>query len=73
MIEMSSKDYVLNHNYGYGQAEEPVDLYKINLRNIDDLKVYIVDAIGNAFFAKYQNNVIEFADNVKCKIMIERI
>ena len=69
----SSKEYVLNHDYGYGQEEEKVELNKLNLRNIEDLKVYVDDAIQNAFVAKYQNNIIEFKDKEKCKIVIERI
>ena len=68
----SSKEYVLNHDYGYGQ-EEKVNLDKLTLRNIEDLKVYVDDAIQNAFVAKYQNNIIEFKDKEKCKIVIERI
>lgn len=70
----SSKDYVLNHDYGYGQEEEKEELNKLKLRNINDLKVYVEDVIINAFNATYINTVIQFNnDKSKYKIVVETI
>ena len=70
----SSKDYVLNHDYGYGQEEEKEELNKLKLRNVNDLNVYVDDAIINAFNATYINNVIQFNnDKSRCKIVVETI
>lgn len=56
----NSKDYVLNHDYGYGKEPEQEKLNKLKLRNVEDLKVYVNDVIGNAFVATFENGVIEF-------------
>lgn len=46
---MDSKDYVLNHDFGYGREPELDELFKLELRNIEDVKVYVLDAIKNAY------------------------
>lgn len=69
-----SKEYVLNHQYGYGQEEEKEKLNKLRLRNIEDLIVYVNDAIINTFNATYENSIIIFnTDNSKFRIIIEDI
>lgn len=68
---LNSKDYVLNHDYGYGKEPEQENLNKLKLRSVEDLKVYVDDVIGNAFVATYNNNIIEFKlDKTKVKIEI---
>lgn len=68
----SSRDYVLNHQFGYGQEEEKEELNKLELRNIDDLKVYVDDAVVNAFNATYKDKVLQFnTDKSKCKIIVK--
>ena len=46
---MDSKDYVLNHDFGYGREPELDDLFKLKLRNLEDVKVYVLDSIQNAY------------------------
>ena len=70
----NSKEYVLSHDFGYGQEKELETLKRLKLRNKDDLGVYVDDVITNAFDAKYQDNVIEFnKGKSKYKVVIERI
>ena len=58
---MDSKEYVLNHDFGYGREPELDELIKLELRNIEDVKVYIADALENAFidFNKIQVEISE--------------
>ena len=42
---MDSKDYVLNHDFGYGREPELYVLFKLELRNLEDVKVYVLDSI----------------------------
>ncbi len=46
---MDSKNYVLNHNFGYGNEPELDVLFKLELRNLEDVKVYVLDTIKNAY------------------------
>lgn len=71
---VNSKDYVLNHNYGYGKESEQVKIKKLTLRSVEDLKVYVDDVIENAFVATYDKGVIEFKlDKQKIKVEIENL
>ncbi len=42
---MNSKEYVKSHDFGYGRSPEIQEINKLNLRNENDLKVYIEDAL----------------------------
>lgn len=67
----NSKDYVLNHDYGYGKEPEQEKLNKLKLRNVEDLKIYVNDVISNAFVATFEKGVIEFGlEKQKIKIKI---
>ena len=46
---MDSKEYVLNHDFGYGREPEVDELFKLELRNLEDVKVYVLDSIQNAY------------------------
>ena len=46
---MNSKEYVLNHDFGYGREPELDILFKLELRNPEDVKIYVLDAIKNAY------------------------
>ena len=46
---MDSKEYVLNHDFGYGREPELDELFKLELRNLEDVKLYVFDAIKNAY------------------------
>ena len=67
----NSEEYVLNHKYGYGHGDK--QLKKIYLRNLSDLNVYVKDVIENAFFASYADNILDFDDQKKYKILIEKL
>lgn len=47
-------DYVLNHDFGYGKEPEQKELNKLALRNIDDLKVYLQNAVKELFIEKVE-------------------
>lgn len=46
---MESEEYVSSHDFGYGREPELDKLIKLELRNIDDVKFYVLDAIKNAY------------------------
>ena len=46
---MDSKDYVRNHDFGCGREPELDVLFKLELRNLEDVKIYVLDAIKNAY------------------------
>ena len=74
MIQQNSKDYVLKHDFGYGREEELEELYKLELRNFEDVKVYVEDVIKNAFNATYQDNIIKFKTGDKpTKVIIKQM
>lgn len=67
-------EYVLNHDYGYGKEPEQEELNKLELRNIEDLKVYIKDIMKNTFNASVRKNTLTFLDDMsKTEVVIERI
>lgn len=71
---MNSKDYVLKHDFGYGRDLEIGNLNKLELRNIDDLEIYIAWSIRNIFSAEFDdNNLLTFENNSKIQIKIEQI
>ena len=55
---MDSKEYVLNHDFGYGREPELDELKKLELRNIEDLIVYVDESLDNAFI-DYQHNIFK--------------
>lgn len=67
-------DYVLKHNYGYGEEIEREELSKLELRNVVDLSVYIKDLISVIFNAKVKNNYIQFlSTNSIFEVLVEKI
>ena len=46
---MESEEYVSSHDFGYGREPELDKLIKLELRNIDDVKFYVLDVIKNAY------------------------
>lgn len=70
---MDNKDYVLKHDFGYGREPELEELYKLELRNFKDLKVYVYNIISTQFVASVKGNQINFKDGMKTKVFIERI
>ncbi len=49
-------NYVLHHNYGFGNKRKPKRLKKLKLKNEYDLKLYLNDIIQNAFCGEFKNN-----------------
>ena len=72
---MTSKDYVLKHDFGYCREPELKNLIKLELRNYEDIKVYIEWTIREVFSADVDsNNIITFSeDKTKVQIKIEII
>lgn len=72
---MDSKQYVLEHDFGYCREPELENLIKLKLRNFEDVKVYVEWTIREAFAATVtKNNLIKFFnDNMKAQILIEEI
>ena len=46
---MESEEYVSSHDFGYGRDPELDKLFKLELRNLEDVKIYVLDAIKNAY------------------------
>ncbi len=46
---MKSKEYVNNHDFGYGQIEEQNYINKLKLRNKEDIKEYVLNVLDNIF------------------------
>lgn len=71
------KNYVLEHNFGYGQSIDDKDsvINKLNLKNIFDLKTYIKYVIEEQFInVKVENNLVaKIPNEPKTKIVIEII
>ena len=70
-----SEPYVLNHDFGYCKDLEFDSLNKLELRNFDDVSIYINQAIRELFFATVdENNLITFLDDQsKVKVNIEKV
>lgn len=51
-------NYVLNHNYGYGNNEKNIN--KLYLRDINDLNEYIKDVLENQLDFEFTQNENEF-------------
>ncbi len=67
-----SRDYVLNHQYGYGLDKEKRSLNKLNLRSLEDLRVYVADLVCSNFNASYINNILRFdLDDSEFELVIE--
>ena len=70
----SKNDYVLNHDYGYNQEHELAELKRLKLRNIIDLKDYLIQAVEDMFYAEFNCWIVKFLNNkLKTKIFIEEI
>lgn len=65
-------NYVLEHDFGYGRENEPKNLNKLKLRNIDDLKTYLNAVVECSYLKQMKNNIIVFT-NSKVAIEIEML
>lgn len=63
--------YVVNHDFGYNGSLDDIEIKKLELRNIIDVKAYIEECIKIIFNAEYENNILTFNDNTKVKIFID--
>ena len=52
-------EYVLKHDFGYGQDEE-LPIKKLKLRNFQDCKDYVIDILQQAFVATLNENKLYF-------------
>lgn len=52
--------YVMQHDYGYGDEHEHDVLNKLELRNLEECRTYIEDAVGSQLNAYFTNGLIEF-------------
>ena len=50
---------------------DDIEIKKLELRNIIDVKAYIEECIKIIFNAEYENNILTFNDNTKVKIFID--
>lgn len=60
---MNDNDYVLKHDYGYGQEQESKELNKLTLRNYNDLKVYLEDNLPYLYNADVVGRRVKFNDS----------
>ena len=70
---MNSEKYVLEHDFGYCREPELEELFKLELRNFEDLKVYVNDIITKSFVATVKNNIVHFKqDDTKILVTVEK-
>lgn len=62
--------YVLQHDYGYGQ-ECHHGINRLELRNLEECRIYIEDAIHSQLNAYFTNHLIEFMSGEKFLLAIE--
>ena len=67
---MTSKEYIYSHDFGYGKISEFENLNKINLRNIDDLKLYVFDILSKNFDAIVKKDDIFVLENETLMISV---
>ncbi len=65
---MKSFEYVLKHDFGYGEDKEQIN--KLLLRNMQDLQIYVRDVLDNAFKAKRVGLILQFDNRSIYKIII---
>lgn len=66
---MNSKEYVLQHDYGYGKNVNPNNINKLYLRNIEDLKVYVKDIVYKNVISLNEVNI----SDINKTIVIEKV
>ena len=71
----NSKAYIFEHDFGYGREPELNSLKKLELRDFEDVKIYVNQAVRELFFATVdENNLITFLDDQsKVKVNIEKV
>ena len=70
---MESKEYVLNHDFGYGWENKVKEINKIKLRKFEDLKIYLDDVLENCFINYEQGSFRLTEKNIKMKIEFEEL
>ena len=66
---MDNKGYVLNHDYGYGKANEQIELNRLNLRNLDDLYIYLQDLLQKELITSSNVIITIFSNDIKIGIV----
>lgn len=56
----ASLQYVMQHDYGYGAERTSQTLNRLELRNFDECRIYLEDAVGSQLNAYFTNGLIEF-------------
>lgn len=62
--------YVTQHDYGYGD-ENRKELNRLELRNFDECRTYVEDAVGTQLNAYFTNYLIEFFNGEKFMLSVE--
>lgn len=62
--------YVVQHDYGYGE-ENRTELNRLELRNMDECRTYVEDAVGSQLNAYFTNYLIEFMNGEKFMLAVE--
>ena len=61
--------YITQHDYGYGE-ENRKELNRLELRNMDECRTYVEDAISSQLNAYFTNYLIEFFNGDKFMLAI---
>ena len=62
--------YVTQHDYGYGD-EDRKELNRLELRNMDECRTYVEDAVTSQLNAYFTNCLIEFYNGDKFMLAVE--
>ena len=63
--------YVMQHDYGYGDEHEHLELNRLELHNMDECRTYVEDAAQSQLNAYFTNYLIEFMNGEKFMLSVE--
>ena len=63
--------YIIQHDYGYGGENQKHALNRLALRNFEECKTYVEDAVNSQLNAYYTNGLIEFMNGEKFLLTVE--
>lgn len=67
-------DYILKHDFGYGNHDEEKEINKLTLRNMEDVDCYINQLLKTLFIAEVNKQVVKFVpENIKTKVVIKKV
>lgn len=67
------KDYVFDHDFGYGMTKEKKELNKLTLNDFFDLQLFVESHIRLNLDADIKGNVVEYLSGTKEEFFVKKI